>query len=709
MLSFKKLTICFVFISLILSLFLPLTNVLAEDIPTIDPTLPFIGTPVVGPLIMAFKAAQLMGFSPTQGFTVDPVPHIANGIIAAAGNLLSYFATLTITLGRGLLDSVLSSGYTWLSPTDFDPTSKTYNEVVATGWGIVRNVANAALVIGLVIIAINIILGREENKAKKTLINFIIIALLINFTPIICGFIIDGSNILMKSFAGGGIDSQMSNNISTGFSGVYEDDTKYAIQNLMSMALYLIFALVLFFIYVLYSLLFIGRAIILWLLVIVSPIAFATKVFPQSKYIKKVFPSILYWDDWWESFIQWCVIGIPAGMSIYLANMTIKNITFNIDTTDTVSVITSVTASSVEYLIPFIILLAGFFISISAGGQIGSAVEGIAKGAWARTGGRAIGKAREITAAGGEWAIEGGKRATAAGIIGGASGALQGYKDKGLSGIVSAEGALTAGLTGAAMGALSPIKREEANKTVQELKEKIKLTRRGTYASDLSGKVEEEAKFMGKLGKEERKEESYKNPETREGSLAKAGAWKSRIEKDELDKDDLEYLAKNKDFAKAYGINLKDVAKKRPDYASQLIDAIPGKTDTPVSMIKNIVQEMNDKKAGTIINSPSYLNTDVLLTVASVNPRIIDGKLSKGTGEDISNIKTGYVDLIKHYLPGVPIDDKELKKFARDKSNEAAIKTVISSLEKSTDKDDQVRAQGLKNLTAAAWHGKFNK
>ncbi|MFZ3057558.1 MAG: hypothetical protein WA092_00780 [Minisyncoccales bacterium] len=386
MLNFKKLTICFIFISLILSLFLPLTNVLAEDIPTVDLTLPFITTPVIGPLIAAFKAAELMGFSPTQGFTTDPAPYIANGIMLSVGNLLSSLSTLIITLGQGVLGAVLNSGYTWLSPTDFDPASKTYNEVVATGWGIVRNVANAALVIGLIIIAINIILGREENKAKKTLINFIIIALLINFTPIICGFIIDGSNILMKSFASGGIDSTMSNNIFDGFTSVFSNDSKKGIENLLSMALYLMFALVIFFIYLLYSLLFIGRAIILWLLVIVSPIAFATKVFPQSKYIKKVFPSILYWDDWWESFMQWCVIGIPAGMSIYLANMTIKNITFNIDTTDSISMIASIAASSVEYLIPFIILIAGFFISISAGGQIGSKVGGIASGAWAMTG-----------------------------------------------------------------------------------------------------------------------------------------------------------------------------------------------------------------------------------------------------------------------------------------------------------------------------------
>lgn len=383
MLNLKKFKIitCSLFIFLIL--LLPIGNIYAEGI---DPlTLLLLSSPTNWPLVGTLEISKIFGLNETD-LLHAPVAIIADGIIKAAGGIMFMAGTTIMNLGQGLLTTIVGSSSTWLSPTDFDPASETYNKVVATGWGVVRNVANAALVIGLVIIAINIILGREENKAKKTLINFIIIALLINFTPIICGFIIDGSNILTKSFVTGGIDNVLNGNLIEDFKKVIESLNGDSLNILVTSLVFLMFALLSFFIYILYSLLFLGRAVILWLLVIASPIAFATKIFPQSKYIKKVFPSILYWDDWWESFMQWCVIGIPAGMSIYLANMLIPAIKFDIGTGTVSNMLSSLTGSAVQCLTPFIILIAGFFISISAGGQIGSSVGAIASSGWAMTG-----------------------------------------------------------------------------------------------------------------------------------------------------------------------------------------------------------------------------------------------------------------------------------------------------------------------------------
>jgi hypothetical protein len=316
----------------------------------------------------------------------NPVNCMSEGIMSSvmtmAAGLSQTFLNLSIkTLGIAI-EGIPGLGFT---PND--------NIYVSIGWGIVRNIANAALVIGLVFIAINIILGKEENKAKKTLINFIIIALLINFTPVICGFIIDGCNILTSSFLTGGIDSSYANSITSIFNNIAKDTISPIRERVVITAatfLFSLFAIVIFF---LYAILFFARNVILWILVIVSPIAFATKVFPQSKYIKKVFPSVLFWDDWWENFVQWCVIGLPAGMSMYLASkMMIK---FGAATVGTGSLETLI-----GYMVPFIFLIAGFFISISAGGQVGGFVGGLATGLWAGTGARAIGRAREVVGEG---------------------------------------------------------------------------------------------------------------------------------------------------------------------------------------------------------------------------------------------------------------------------------------------------------------------
>jgi len=354
-----------------------------------------------GIFVTGLQFLDLLPETEEKGSIADPVDFVFSGI-AKFGYMLLYTAcTALISLGQALLNYVIDGNFTGMSVTDFDSGSPTYNPIVAEGWGIVRNIANAALIIGLVIIAINIILGREENKAKKTLINFIIIALLINFTPVLCGLLIDASNGITKSFITGGINPAFSDEIIKSFDKITTEIPTKSIQLIFSGIIFLIFSLISFFIYILYALLFGARYVILWILVIASPIAFATRVFPQSKYIKNIFPSILYWDDWIQSFAQWCTIGIPAGLFIYLSNkmMSMAQVVPT-TTTDSGDIVSSLIGGLLKYFIPLLFLIAGFFISISAGGKVGSTVEGLAKGAWAATGARAIGRARTVVSEG---------------------------------------------------------------------------------------------------------------------------------------------------------------------------------------------------------------------------------------------------------------------------------------------------------------------
>jgi hypothetical protein len=275
----------------------------------------------------------------------------------------------------------------------------------------IRSLANAALIIGLVIIAINIILGKEEEQAKKTLVNFVIVALLINFTPLICGFIIDGANILAKGFIGDGISN----------SSMPTDIAKYGkniIESITVCFLFLIFAVISFVVYILYAMLFAIRAIILWILIIVSPIALATKVFPKSNAIRKFFPSILYWDDWYEMFLQWVILVIPAGTFIQLSNKSMEAITTTSFSDSGQEIIPYMMTFMCNMIIPIVLLLAGFLVTISSGGKVAAPIGGLGKKAWAATagaaGGYAIGKAKAGVKATGTWAKEGTIGTTAA-------------------------------------------------------------------------------------------------------------------------------------------------------------------------------------------------------------------------------------------------------------------------------------------------------
>lgn len=325
--------------------------------------------------------------------------YISDGVINALANMLLGGSTALLGLGVQLLNWVVS-------PDFMKGMGITNNFIIDIGWGTVRNVANIALIFGLIVIAISIILGYQEGKAKKTLINFILIALLINFTPVICGLIVDACNIVMHSFLN---SMTVSNGLESAIGGgISKNGT--ALENFTTSIVFVIFALVGFVIYLLYSILFIARYIVLWILVIASPIAFASKVFPQYTFVKKLFPSIFYWDEWWEQFLQWSILGIIAGFSLFLSNSVMGAIVSN------QALITgSVTDKSLNifyYIVPLVFLISGFFISISYGGKVGAALGGAAVGAWAASGGRMIGKGKEIAGAATDWM---GGRAGAAG------------------------------------------------------------------------------------------------------------------------------------------------------------------------------------------------------------------------------------------------------------------------------------------------------
>lgn len=290
---------------------------------------------------------------------------ILNSIVVVVG----FFSGLIIEILMGFGNEILKFALDGVANPDGE-TSK----VVTEGWGIVRNLANSALIIGLVIIAINIILGREEGQAKKTLINFVIVALLINFTPLICGFIIDGSNIIAKAFIGPGLSGNIATRILDTIAGIQNGNSNNPVFLIAGLIVLLFFAFAYFAICLLYSLIFIARTVVLWILIIASPLALATKVFPKSNTVRKFFPSILYWDDWIEMFLQWIVIVIPASLFLYLANVSMEAIIaspVSFSGINSVQDIVQVVATALfSYLVPLIILFVGLFISISSGGQI---------------------------------------------------------------------------------------------------------------------------------------------------------------------------------------------------------------------------------------------------------------------------------------------------------------------------------------------------
>jgi hypothetical protein len=247
---------------------------------------------------------------------VDWVGRLIAGIPATAiGFLFGVLAKVT-ELGAFLLANLLNwiigpgfLSWSWTNPNN--------NPIIAVGLNITKDFVNLGLVLILIFIAFSVALRLKQYATEKTLIRLIIIALLVNFAPIVCGLIVDAANIIMNFFLQGiekGIANMLTNisvdSLVSDLTGLMFGDitTKMSLLTEALIAIILNVALgIMFFILVA---IFLLRYVAIWLLVILSPLAFLAFILPATK---------KFWDLWWNQLLQWSFIGIPIAFFLYLA------------------------------------------------------------------------------------------------------------------------------------------------------------------------------------------------------------------------------------------------------------------------------------------------------------------------------------------------------------------------------------------------------
>jgi len=197
--------------------------------------------------------------------------------------------------------------------------------VFLASWDVVKGWANMLIVLGLVGIAMATILRFRDYEAKKLLIPIIIVALLVNFSVVFVGVMIDGSNIVMRTLTVGNEQEQniilaidrAHRNIAdplytramaaatnaTSFSTPIAEALRYTATESVFIIMYLAIAIIFF----LLSIVLIQRYVILAILFILSPLAFVFYVFPFSKNL---------FSKWWHLFIKWCFAGLAAAFFI---------------------------------------------------------------------------------------------------------------------------------------------------------------------------------------------------------------------------------------------------------------------------------------------------------------------------------------------------------------------------------------------------------
>ena len=597
----------------------------------------------------------LGGLASVGGMALD----IAKGIIGAALAVLAGLAVQLLSLGLDFLQ--------WTSSGDFiqkGMTSSMDNPMISEGWSTVRNIANILLVFGLVAVAISIMLEYQETKAKKMLINFVLMALLINFTPVICDTIIDVANSLMRVFLKGGVSPDLATELKNQM-----DSGK--LENIVTNIVLTGFCILSFFVYLLYGILFMFRYVQLWLLIIISPIAFASKVFlptEAARYMSYILPDQCQWEAWWKDFLNWAFIGVPAAFTIFLSNRLMTIIHEN------ASSIVAAPGGSLQgtfsmiicYMLPLGVLIQGFIMTMNKGNtavfNMGSKLQGTFN---------RVANPRKIATAGinaGKWAGRG-----AGGVATRIATAGQAYREGGIGGAAK-HVATGFGNKG----------RQDFQKWNIKTQESLGLKERGTYESMVSKKADEKFNAINKLSSEERKK--IENPSTisekvrarvegvmgtRKDTLAAIARSKATQKETSIDEyvktlsDSSEYdktdpkvmetlinnlisdtkegkvtdehfkkLFENEDNRKTIqkydkdNTVMKNAAKIRPELAPILL---PGKDGNPAT-IKSVTQKMNAQQAGETIDVNSIGNVEVFNNLSAKH---LEGIAKYGSEEKI--------------------------------------------------------------------------
>ena len=278
-------------------------------------------------------------------------------IIALVLGLIFFFIT---TLLNWLITACLQVGITPVNPAT--------PEIINIGWSFSRDLVNMLFILILVFIGLATILKLRDYEAKKTLPLLIIIALLVNFSGVIVGFFVDLGNILtnffLKNTALSNIGniwdlawSYFSSSVVTVFTGVGD-----ILTNIGEWVGIIVYGLILLFfyafatfIYFVIMLIFLARVLILWILMILAPFAFACYILPATK---------RWWNQWWQQLIQWSIIGVPIGFFLWisswmLTNMSTQTIFGDVPTFSNITEVTGITGMS-----DFINALAGLITSI---------------------------------------------------------------------------------------------------------------------------------------------------------------------------------------------------------------------------------------------------------------------------------------------------------------------------------------------------------
>ena len=287
------------------------------------------------------KANTLPGGPGKTSESADEVSGLAGSIVFSATiilNIIGTFAGWIISIEAGILNWILNPDNIRLATAP----------IVVSGWDVTRTTVNMFFVLVLLVVAFATILRIETYSLKAILPRLIIVALLINFSLVIAGAILDFANVMTKYFYtsatrdGSDISMAIQNGLKlTSFYRTSEDMQQAGgalkkigqafgfISSSISIFVYALlatlFCIATIFIFLVMIVLMLIRVLYLWVLLILAPAAWFFYIIPAYK---------SQWEKWWSNFFRWTFFAPIAMFFIYLSITTLNNMEGHLNITN---------------------------------------------------------------------------------------------------------------------------------------------------------------------------------------------------------------------------------------------------------------------------------------------------------------------------------------------------------------------------------------
>ena len=244
----------------------------------------------------------------------------AKPILFAASLISSIFGAffgLILSLEALIIDYIID-------PKNF---SLINTPVVTLGWGITRDIANMFFILILLVIAFATVLKIQSYAIKQLWWKVLVAALLINFSLVIAGIVIDFTQVLTSFFlnqiTGGGFGTMTTKLASsmqilnfyrpappTSIIGGLGQFASASVAAVVGIILTLVGSVITVFIFGAAMIFLIVRILYIWFLLIIAPIIWMFWILPATSG---------YFKQWWDNFIKWTFFAPVYVFMIYLS------------------------------------------------------------------------------------------------------------------------------------------------------------------------------------------------------------------------------------------------------------------------------------------------------------------------------------------------------------------------------------------------------